>query len=330
MKGRTWKLCATAYLATAGNLFLPLPMAYLFVLPVVAHFGSVAIAILLSACTLLTGLFLFIFVLCSRMQFVFFDIVLNREQFVRPLWRRHRSVYAPVTWLRVAAGVALVLALAAPIAAYGRHIFAALGSLSSLKPGEMPPPEFFLVFYGGFFTIYAAVGFAFFLGSLAFDFVVPSLALEAVPTSEAFRRFGALMRGEPGPFALYCLLKIVLGFVGYIGLGFAFEIVLLLIFAIVGIIALIFGFLLHLAGVSMGILIALGVIVAILLYTFLFLYVMLIGIGTLVTFLESFSLYFLSGRYPLLGDLLARSTPPAAVPQPWNPAYYPPYPPTSA
>ncbi len=329
MKGRTWKLSATGYLAAAGNLFLPFPMAYLFVLPAVAQFGHAAIAILLTACTLLTLLFLFLFVLCSRLQFVFFDVVLNREQFVAPLWRKHRNVYGPLTWLRIAAGLALVLALITPIAAYSRQLFTAFGSLSSLKPGEMPPPQFFLLLYGGFFTIYAAVAALFFIGSLAFDFIVPSLALEGVPLSEAFRRVGALIRAEPGQFSLYCLLKIVLGFAGYMGIGFAFEILVLLVFAIVGAVSLLFGFLLHLAGIPTAILVALGVILAICVYSFLFFYVMVIGIGMLITFLESYSLYFLAGRYPLLGELLARSTPPPQpppLPQPWNPAFYTPPP----
>jgi hypothetical protein len=158
---------------------------------------------------------------------------------------------------------------------------------------------------------------------------VPSLALESVPLSEALRRFGRLVRAEPGQFALYCLLKIVLGFVGYMALGFAFELVLLVAFCIVGLVALLFGFLLHLAGVATGVLIGLAIAVGIVLYLALFGYVMVIGVGVFLTFFESYSLYFLAGRYPLLGDLLARSTPapqPPPVPQAWNPAYYTPPP----
>jgi hypothetical protein len=329
MKWRTWKIAATGYLAVAGNLFVPFPMAYLFLLPVAEQFGHGAVAALLIGCTVLTALFLFLFVLFSRLQFAFFEIVLNREQFIAPLWRKHRNVYGRLTWARVAVGILLILALAAPIAAYGRQLSAAFGSLAALKPGQMPPPQFFLVFYGGIFGIEAIIGLFFFIGSLAFDFVVPSLALEAVPLTEAFRRLGSLIRSEPGQFTLYCLLKLVLGFAGYMGIGIAFEIVILLVFAIVGAIAFLFGLVLHVAGVATGILVALGVVVAIVLYTFLFFYVMFIAIGMLVTFLEAYSLYFLAGRYPLLGELLARSTPPAEpqpLPQPWSPAYYTPPP----
>ena len=328
MKGRTWKLCASGYLATAGNLFLPFPLAYLIMLPLASKAGQPFIILLISACVFATAIFLFLFVLFSRLQFAFFEVVLNREQFIAPLWRKHRSVYGAWTWLKVIAGLAIVAAFALPIAAYSRRLIELFGSMSSLKPGEMPPVEFFVLIYGGMFGIYAIVILLFFLGSLGYDFLVPSLALESVPISETFRRFGRLVRTEPGQFALYCLLKIVLGFVGYMGLTFAFEIVLLLVFAVVGGVALLFGFLMHLAGVATIVLIVLGVVIAVLLYLALFGYVMIIGLGSLLTFFEAYSLYFLADRYPLLGELLERSTspPPPPLAQPWNPAYYTPPP----
>jgi len=329
MKGRTWKLSATGYLATAGNLFLPFPLVYLIFLPAAERAGKPFAIALITACVAFTAVFLFLFVLFSRLQFPFFEVVLNREQFIAPLWRKHRGVYAAWTWIKVAVGLAIVATFALPIAAYSRRLIELFQSMSSLKAGEMPPAEFFILIYGGMFGFYAIIILLFFLGSLGYDFIVPSLALESVPLSEAFRRFGKLMRAEPGQFALYCLLKVVLGFVGYMGLTFAFELVLLFAFAIVGAIALLFGFLLHLAGVATTVLIVLAIVLGVLLYFALFGYVMIIGLGTLLTFFESYSLYFLAGRYPLLGDLLARSTPPPQaqpLPQPWNPAYYTPPP----
>jgi hypothetical protein len=329
MKGRTWKLSATGYLATAGNIFLPFPIAYLILLPLASTAGKPFAILLISACIILTALFLFLFVLFSRLQFAFFEVVLNREQFIAPLWRKHRSVYGAWTWTKVLAGLVIAAALSLPIAALGRRFIPLIHSMSSLKPGELPPADFFILFYGGFFGLYAIFILLFILGSLGYDFLVPSLALESVPLAEAFRRFGRLVRAEPGQFALYCLLKIVFGLVGYMALTLAFEIVLLLAFAVVGLVALLFGFLLHLAGVATGVLIGLAITFAILLYLALFGYVMIIGIGVLLTFFESYSLYFLAGRYPLLGDLLVRSTPapqPPPVPQPWNPAYYTPPP----
>jgi hypothetical protein len=53
--------------------------------------------------------------------------------------------------------------------------------------------------------------------------------------------------------------------------------------------------------------------------------------GSLITFFQAYALYFLGGRYPLLGDLLDRSTPPpayafAAAFPPSPPPYQPPPP----
>jgi len=87
------------------------------------------------------------------------------------------------------------------------------------------------------------------------------------------------------------------------------------------------GFALHALGVSAFVLSALGMTVAIPLYLVLVFYGMFMAIGTVVTFLESYALYFLGGRYPMLGDLLDRSTPPPpAIPYPPPPpGYYTPY-----
>jgi hypothetical protein len=328
MKGRTWKLSATGYLATAGNLFLPFPLAYLIFLPAAERAGKGFAIALITACIIFTAVFLFLFVLFSRLQFAFFEVVLNREQFIAPLWRKHRNIYGAWTWAKVLAGLVITAAFALPIAAFSRRLVSLFESMSSLKPGQMPPVDFLILFYGGFFGVYAICILLYFLGSLGYDFLVPSLALESVPLAEAFRRFGRLVRAEPGQFALYCLLKLGLGFVGYIALNFALEIIILLALAIVGAVALLLGLLLHLAGVATGVLIGLGIAIGGLVYLALFGYVAIIGFGILLTFFESYSLYFLAGRYPLLGDLLARSTPPAPMPPqaPWTPPLYTPPP----
>jgi hypothetical protein len=51
---------------------------------------------------------------------------------------------------------------------------------------------------------------------------------------------------------------------------------------------------------------------------FLVFYLMLLAIGVVMTFLESYTLYFLGGRYPLVGDLLDRSTPQPIYASPLN------------
>ena len=76
MKGRTWKLSATGYLATAGNLFLPFFLVYLIFLPAAERAGRGFAIALVTACIVATVVFLFLFVLFSRLQFAFFEVLM--------------------------------------------------------------------------------------------------------------------------------------------------------------------------------------------------------------------------------------------------------------
>src|SRR5882724_10097044 len=87
---RGWKLAITAYFATTGTLFLPLPFFYLFLVPSVLHAGKPQLAVgIVVGIFVVSVIFLGFFYLCSRLQFAFFDIVLHRGQFVAPAWRKY-------------------------------------------------------------------------------------------------------------------------------------------------------------------------------------------------------------------------------------------------
>ncbi len=319
-KGRTWKLAATAYLATASTIFMPFPLIYLFFVPSARHAGGTLLAVgLLVAVLLLTAICLVCFYLFTRIRFTFFDIVLNRGEFVAPAWRRYGPQSLKWTAFKVLLGTVVTLALAAPIASYARHFFLIL---TSIKPGQQPSPELMAGFFAGYLLVYGAFGLGFFISSLLSDFIVPSLALENTTLQEAFLRFGRLISGEPGQVAAYALIKLGLGFAGYMGAVMVFEIVFLIAMIIVAIVAGLIGLMLHLIGVPTALLIGLGIALAIVCYLFFFFYCAVIIMGTTLTFLESYTLYFLGGRYPMLGDLLDRSTPPAAVPSMYPPPGY--------
>jgi hypothetical protein len=63
-------------------------------------------------------------------------------------------------------------------------------------------------------------------------------------------------------------------------------------------------------------------------YLGFFFYVIPIGMGFFMTFLDCHTLYFLADRFPRIGESLVLTPPPPAPPlgQPWNPAYYTPPP----
>src|SRR5665213_655263 len=213
-KGRTWKLCATGYLATASAMFLPVPLIYLFFLPLVyRHTGRGAAYLAAGAVVLLTAIGLAIFYLCSRLQFVLFDIVLNRGEFVAPAWRKYGRQSWKWTGIKVLLGTVFTLALGIPVAVYVIHHVIPL--LASVTPNQPPPMELFVALFGFEFGMLFGLGGLFLAHWLLTDFVLPSLALEDTTLGEAFRRFFQLVRREPGPFSLYVLLKIGLALAGY-------------------------------------------------------------------------------------------------------------------
>jgi len=324
-KGRTWKLSATSYLCRVGTVFFPFPLIYLFFLPAAGHVGgALAVAAVCIGVLFLTAITVFIFHLCSRLQFAFFDIVVNRGEFVAPAWRKYGRQSLRWTGVKVLVGIAATLACAVPIAAYIRHIIPLFQEMGSLTPGQPPPPELMkaiFAFYAGYGIILLVFGTLYLISSLLSDFIVPSLALEDTGLAEAFRRMVELVRREPGEFTLYVLLKVFLGGGAYFAAIIAWEIAFFLCTLIVGGVVFLLGFLLHLAGVSIIILTIVAVPIAIAWYVFLF-YSMMFPVGAVLTYLDAYALYFLGGRYPTLGDLLDRSTPPPAYAAP----YYPPQP----
>ena len=91
------------------------------------------------------------------------------------------------------------------------------------------------------------------------------------------------------------------------------EITLLFILLILGLIAALIGFLLHLMGVPITVLTGIGIALLVLVELVYIFYGMILAMGTLITFMQSYALYFLGGRYPLLGDILEPS-----VAAPWT------------
>jgi len=318
LKGRTWKFCITAYLGMSSVAFLPFPLIYLCLLPMAKASGmwQKFIPVIVLAVLVFTAFYVFIFYLCSRLRFAFFDVVLRRDPFIAPLWRKHGAASKRWATFKVLAGTIVSVFLAFPVTIVFRSFFAVVKSFPA-QPGQQPPPQFFtgiISAYIALFFLYALFGLFYFLSSIAGDFVVPSLALENTTVWEAFRRMGKLIQGETGQFLLYVVVKLGLGLGGYMALGIAFEIVLVLVMVIGLAIAAAVGYLLHLTHIPAAIFMGLGFALVIALYLFLMIYVFPIAVGSLATFLESYMLYFLGGRYPLLGDLLEGTTPPPPAP----------------
>lgn len=319
--GRSWKLAATGYLAMAGVLFLPFPLVFLAfvgVLPLEHKY----VGLLAAAVLAFTGVFAFLFHLCSRLNFTFFDLVLNHGEFVAPAWRKYGSASRRWSLCKILYGCFALLVMAAPIAAYVRHILPLLAAQAQ-RPNQPPTPEFFFAIFGG--ELFVGLGFlAFFVvGALANDFIVPSLALEDTALAEAFSRLGKLIRYEPGQFALYALVKLVAMVVGYMAVNLAAELIFFLATAVLALIGGAVGLLIHVLGVSTHALLITAAVIGMPVAMALLIYIMLFAAGTMATFLQAYLLCFLGGRYPMLGDLLERSTPPNPLLAPVAPSWPP-------
>jgi hypothetical protein len=333
-KGRTWKLAATGYLTIAGSAFLPWPLIYLLVIPALAHLPNTApdfaktLAYILSAvAVVLTLVYVALFYILSRLRFAFFDIVLNNGQFVAPAWRKYGSASLKWTLFKLLLGSLFAAIIALPIVHIAKSLIGTFQSLD-FAPGQPPSPEFMnAIFsaYAAFFVVYIFIGLFMWANSVLADFIVPTLALEDTTLAEAFRRFGVFVRNEPGQFSLYAIMKLALALAAFLAAGIAFYLVLLVVILAAALVGGVIGLLLYFVHVPAAVLTALAVLFGVGLYLFVIFYGVLLINGTVMTFLESYLLYFLGGRYPKLGDLLAASTPPPATASPLYPDSYPPF-----
>ncbi|MFC6646663.1 hypothetical protein ACFQBQ_13915 [Granulicella cerasi] len=329
--GRTWKISATAYAAMLGLIFFPWPLVYFLAwsrfLPHTAVFTMkpFLMGVMLVALVLFTWLFM----LCSKLRFAVFGMVLDREPFVRNAWRTYGGAALPWTLFKMVVGSIVTLLVAIPFMKMMVAMMPVI-AMSQPKPGQPFNPEQFhalMLVYASFFGLYLGFGVFMWLLSLVEDFVAPSIILERVTLREGFRRFFALVRQEPSQMLGYALMKPLLAVAFSFAALIAFYIAFIIVMLVVVIVGALVGFLLHLLHIPGWLLVVLAGIVLVPVYLFGCFYLMFVPMGAVKVFLEAYSQYFLGGRYPLLGDALDRSTPPPALPHYYAPAAFTPPPP---
>jgi len=260
------------------------------------------------------------FYLNSRLQFVLFEVVLRRDTIIGPMWTR----YSRATWywmgikffFGLIATACVLPFLILPII----HLFHVA---SSLQDGTTPSVASVLHILGAMLPLLIPVIIAaIIIGCLyrvLFDFGLPSMALEGTTIGETARRVWQLVRVEPGAVFLYIVMHILLGFV--IGI-IAFIISLL----VIGIALVPLGgagvglwYSLHHVGVAGYIFIGLGWAVLGVIFAAV-LIILILALSAYVTcFWQAYALYFLGGRYPLLGQYLEPFLPPTPGYPPFNP-----------
>jgi len=280
-----------------------------------------AIIVVCAAVGLLIGLVFFY--LSSRLQFTIFHVVLRSETFVAPIWRR----YSAATWRWMGLKILLFLcafACLAPILVPA--VFYFIHAISLQSHGDNSQIFGFILTGFCFVAIMLLFVLALAVASILLrDFGLPSMALEGTTLRETVRRIIALTRAETGQVALYILLRFCLAMAG----AFVSEILVAILAIIVGTPFGGVGFglwkVLHLGDTAaragmIGGWVLLGLaFIAVLAVAFISLF------GFVFTFLQAYAIFFLGGRYPLMGQLLTEPPAPAAPagsPQAWSPAFY--------
>jgi hypothetical protein len=298
--GRSWKLAATAYLSVMGLFFFPTPLAVLFSPARGGAFGAFSWLFAVGIGVTFSAVMFLFFYIGSRLQFVLLAIVLEREGMVAPLWAR----YGARTWRWL--GLKLVLSLVAclvfgvPIVYFFRSLVANL----PVQPGQPPSAQMF----GNLLLLYTFILLPFFavmlLSSLLSDFVLPPIALEDTTLSDALGRFLQLIKTEPLPMLAFIAFKVLLAIAGAVAMEITIIIAEIVGAIPLGLLAFAGWYLFRSSGlIGHTFMIAGAMTLGLVLVAFLF-YIGLLVIGSLHTFFQAYALYFLGGRYPLLGDLL--------------------------
>jgi len=292
-----------------------------------AAFFTFAVLISIVACVLALAFFY----LGSRLQFVLFEVVLRRDTTVAPIWHR----YGRATWhwigLKLAFFAVALLCVAPVLIPVGLRFYHATRRMNAAAAEGATPhfAAFFLSilgFIGVVFLILLVIGIFYILLQ---DFGLPSMALEGTPLPETVRRIVNLVRAEPGQILLYLLMRFVLALAGTVIFEIALVFGLLIALIPLGGIAGILWVALHHASFVGHAFMITGWVVLGGIFLVLLIVACIMGSGYLYTFLQAYALYFLGGRYPLVGGYLEPLLPQPVYTYPGVPqGYYPPAPST--
>ena len=263
----------------------------------------------LIATILILGFILFVVFLyiSSVFRFILFESVLRKHCSISEGWQRwHRVgrrfflwqiVFLISTWLFLGFLIGVPIAVAA-----------AAGWLTNPRQ-HMGPVIGGAILVVGLLIMFAVAAAA--VQVLAKDFLVPIMALEGVDFADGWSHLLALIRPEPGKYAVYLLLKLVLSIAAAILFG------ILAIFP--ALLVVVPAALAFFAGKAAGLgwtvtTISLAVILGTVLFLILIYLIALVSVPATV-FFPAYAIYFFASRYPNL-DAILHPAPPAAPPEP--------------
>jgi len=327
-----FKVCAVAFLAQLGgfsfnfsNFSSRSSHRHMPAMPAAAV--ALLVGIVIAAVLAALVFSLVIFYIGSRCEFVLFDIVLRRDTAVGPIWAR----FGAATWRWMGLKLLFFLVALLCIAPIAVPFVLSFGRVVSAMPaGPATPAEFaalfttLLGFIAAVFLVALVLGLVY---VLLRDFGLPSMAMEGTPVRETAARVLRLCRAEPGQVLLYLLLRFCLAFAGAAASELLIVFGMLLALAPLGALGYLLWAGLHTAGAAGWAGIVLGWCLLGLVLLALVLLAAVPLFGGLFCFLQAYALYFLGGRYPLVGQYLGPFVRQLLyIPPTVPPAGYPPIP----
>ncbi len=276
----------------------PAAQAILFAL----LFGLIIVAFVVGLIMLYIG---------SRLQLVLLEVVATHQTTIAPIWRR----YSRLTWRWI--GLKLLFFLIFGLAFLAALAPAIISMIKSMPPGtQIPSAALFshlLSFIGVLVLGVLVIAAVYFLLR---DFALPFLEIEDLSITETLKRLRSLVAAEPGEIALYILFRFLLSLVAGVAAEILIVLVLLVSLIPLGVIGGLLWWPLHHAGaVGTAALVSAAIVGGVILLVWMA--CVIIGCaGTLLVFTQAYALYFLGGRYTLLGNVLEPPQPLYSTPPP--------------
>lgn len=272
------------------------------------------IPVLITVGILVVALVLIHLYLFCRFRFVLFDSVVSTEAVIERGWYKYSPqanryfvfwfFYRLITW------TAFALVIGVPVwRAYKSGVFQGENPVGALVA---------LALTVGFATFSLAIVFSI-VSTLLTDFILPLMALDDLSFENAWSAIRDLVAAEPGSWAGYMGLKLLLALATGISLSIAAVFLILAAIVVlvipVGLLVGIGVMVVKSAG-SAGLVIG-GVLIAaaITLTVATIIAMIMLVIAPVSVFFSAYALYFFGGRYPKLGALLWPSTPSGLTPQ---------------
>lgn len=254
---------------------------------------------------------LFVYLNC-RFRFILLDSVLSRDPQIGRGWRKYSDAanrfFGFWVFLSMIAWVAIFYVVVLPLwRAFRSGVFS----------GDDPLSAVFAVVGSvvlGALLVTLVFGI---IGTLANDFIVPMMAVGNVGVGDAWSLLQGMVSAEPGAFAGYLGMKLLLRIAGAICYGILFVICLLVLLIPV-ILLVLLGILIIALLKSLGafgaIAAAIIIVVGVLALVTLIALLSFVAIAPFAVFFTSYAFYFLGGRYPKLAALVWPGPPSPAIP----------------